>query len=501
MQLERIAVQLRRRTAWEALDLGHAMLRAWAGPAYRVWLAFYVPLGVFVLGVLSQWPTLAFFVFWWFKPVFDRLLLFAFSRALFGHTATVGEVWRALPGILRGPGLLSALTVRRFSMARSFNLPVWQLEGQSGAAARARFRVLGRRTSGHAVWLTFVGANLVTILGISLVMLVEFLAPIGTNGLFSWAEWMSGDVVPWKIFIVNVLWLVAETLVEPLYVASGFALYLNRRSDLEGWDIDIAFRRLAARQAAARSGALGGLVAAFLLAGCLFAAPPPVSAAEIAPARGTPKQVITEVLADPVFGRDTEEMRWVLKEKPDKEKKKDSKAPDSDWMKGFLRFIDFIGEIMRGVVWVIAALLAAGLIYLLIRYREYWLPQRRERPLPPEFLFGLDVRPQSLPDDVAAAARAALAAGRIEEALSLLYRGALVALLHRLEVEFRAGDTEDDCLRRVDRRLVGEANRYFRQLLDAWRLVAYGRQTPPLPALQGLCAEWPRYFGLGGEAK
>ncbi|MGE5386128.1 MAG: DUF4129 domain-containing protein [Betaproteobacteria bacterium] len=501
MELERIAVQLRRRTAWEALDLGHAMLRAWAGPAYRVWLAFYWPLGLLMLGVLSQWPTVAFFVFWWFKPVFDRILLFTFSRALFGHTATVGEVWRALPGILRGPGLLSALTVRRFSMARSFNLPVWQLEGQSGAAARSRFRVLGRRTSGHAIWLTFVGANLVTILGISLVMLVEFMAPVGTNGLFSWAEWASDDVVPWKIFIVNVLWLVAETLVEPLYVASGFALYLNRRSDLEGWDIDIAFRRLAARQTAARSASLVGLVVAFLFAGFLFVAPPPASAAEAAPAPGTPRQVIAEVLADPVFGRDTEEMRWVLKDKPGKEKKKDSAGPESGWMKGFLRFIEFIGEIMRGVVWIVAALLVAGLIYLLIRYREHWLPQRRERQAPPEFLFGLDVRPESLPDDVAAAAQAALAAGRIEEALSLLYRGALVALLHRLEVEFRAGDTENDCLARVDRRLDAEANGYFRQLLDAWRMVAYGRQHPSLPALQALCTGWGRYFGLSGGAR
>lgn len=497
MRLDRIALRLRRRTPWEALDLGHAMLRAWAGPAYRVWLAVYWPIGLLLMTLLSAWPTVAMIVLWWLKPAFDRVLLFAYSRALFGQTVTVRETWRALPALLKAPGLLSALTVRRFSLSRSFMLPVWQLEAQSGAAARARFRVLGRRTGGHAVWLTFVCANLVSILGISLMLLVEFLAPVGTEGLFTWSEWMSADVPAWKTIVANLLWMVAETLVEPFYVASGFALYLNRRSDLEGWDIDIAFRRLAARRPAG-VGALSAFFAAVLLGAGLLAAPDPAWAAPEAQAQSRPRQVIDEVLADPVFGREIEEMRWAPKEKPDEPKKPETKQPD--WIKSLLQLVEFIGEMMRGLVWVLAALLAAGLIYLLIRYHEHWLPRGRERPPPPDFLFGLDVRPQSLPADVAAAARAALAAGRIEEALSLLYRGALVALIHRLQVDFKAGDTENDCLQRVDRRLEPDANAYFRQLLDGWRQVAYGRSIPPAPALEGLCAGWERHFAAGGGA-
>jgi hypothetical protein len=30
---------------------------------------------------------------------------------------------------------------------------------------------------------------------------------------------------------------------EPFYVAGGFALYLNRRAELEAWDIEQEFRR------------------------------------------------------------------------------------------------------------------------------------------------------------------------------------------------------------------------------------------------------------------
>jgi uncharacterized membrane protein len=36
------------------------------------------------------------------------------------------------------------------------------------------------------------------------------------------------------------------SIIEPLYVAAGFALYLNRRTHLEGWDIELIFRRIAA---------------------------------------------------------------------------------------------------------------------------------------------------------------------------------------------------------------------------------------------------------------
>ena len=34
---------------------------------------------------------------------------------------------------------------------------------------------------------------------------------------------------------------------EPFYLASGFALYLNSRTNQEGWDIELRFRELAAR--------------------------------------------------------------------------------------------------------------------------------------------------------------------------------------------------------------------------------------------------------------
>jgi len=500
VQLERIAVRLRRRTPWEALDLGHAMLRAWAVPAYRAWLGTYWVTGLVLLAIFHARQEIALLVLWWLKPLFDRILLFTFSRSLFRAPTPFREVLSALPRLIGKTGLLSALTLRRFSMARSFLLPVWQLEEQHGKAARARFQVLSRRIRGNAVWLTFVCVNLNTVLGFSLIMVVEALRPQGMGEAFSFAHWFGDDLAPGQAFLGSLLVMVAESLVEPFYVASGFALYLHRRSELEGWDMELAFRRLADRGApTGRTRAAAGLTAAALLAIGLALAPGPAEA-EATPSppheASRPKQTIDRILADPVFGQKTEKPTWRWRQ--DKE---DSPGKAPDWMKGLLGFMEFSSQILRALAWIGLVLLAAWLIHLVILYRERRLGGKALPAAPPEFLFGLDLRPDSLPADIPGAARAALAAGQIDKAMGFLYRGALAALIHRQQVEFQPGDTESDCRHRLRGRLEAAAGRYFDRLLSAWQDTAYARRPPPLPELEGLCRDWAGFFGPSSPGK
>ena len=67
-------------------------------------------------------------MFWWLKPLCDRVPLYILSRELFGQTTTVKDAVRAVPQLWRG-WLAQALIFYRLDFARSFNLPVWQLEG------------------------------------------------------------------------------------------------------------------------------------------------------------------------------------------------------------------------------------------------------------------------------------------------------------------------------------------------------------------------------------
>src|SRR5260370_1175996 len=64
----------------------------------------------------------------------------------------------------------------------------------------------------------------------------------------------------------------------------------------------------------------------------------------------------------------------------------------------------------------------------------------------PASLFGMELAPEKLPSDVAAAALALARAGKVREALGLLYRGALSDLVHRRSVELLASHTEAEAL-------------------------------------------------------
>lgn len=520
MRLDQLQLTLRRRSPWEALDLGLVMLRQWRGPVYRVWLASFVSFSLVLTGLLWQWPWLTMLIVWWLKPLFDRLLLKVFAEASFGAAPSVRDVWRALPGLLRHSGLIAGLTYRRFSVHRSFDLPVWQLEGQRGKAARARLRVLGRKTSGHAFWLTFVCAHIVVIFQLGLISMLDIMTPSDGLHAMSWADLVAGDLPEWAVYAYTLAWIAAESIVEPFFVAAGFSLYLNRRSELEGWDIEVAFRRMSARLVdEGRSGGQAisrvAMIAATTLSLALLSVQPgtaqadpsdsaadeasPVSVASAPAARpdGKIKQVAERVLADPVFGRKIEETTWRMR--------RQEAAPDESgppwWAEYLLKMAGYLATGVRGIIYLLLGLALVALLVLIYRNRHRFITGGRAGPPSvPEALFGLDLRPASLPDDIAAAALAELERGQVVVALSLLYRGALIRLIRHQHIEFRDGDTEDTCLRRASGRIDAQAAAYFAALLDAWKRAAYAETPPDAASTRDLCVNWRRHFGEQGAA-
>lgn len=239
VDVNQIAVAIRPRNHWEAIDLGFRLARQhWRG-LYGVSLAFYLPVvGIIFLlfGAESMWSLV---VLRWLKPLFDRVPLIVLSRAVFSSAPGIKEALRALPAAMRN-GLFSSLVWRRFDPSRSFTLPVWQLEGLRGKQFAQRLRTVKKRTTA-ANWLTFVCVALEAIAMLAFFMTLIFMVPeqLGVDWLDVEQDWF------WILF--NILHALAMALVGPLYVAGGFTLYLNRRTILEGWDIEIAFRRMAPR--------------------------------------------------------------------------------------------------------------------------------------------------------------------------------------------------------------------------------------------------------------
>jgi len=245
----------------------------------------------------------------------------------------------------------------------------------------------------------------------------------------------------------------AVLLLEPFYVAAGFGLYLNRRTLLEGWDIEVALRRIAERHAAV-------LV---LCLSCIFAFPVDSHAQQ-----KIPGEEIKEVLKAKEFGYEREAMRWQSRN-PDQPREKSQDDPKALWGIGYA-----LARAAEVLLWGIAIAAALYALWYLARM----LPRGREpapEPYrPPPALFGMALAPETLPPDVAAAAVALAREGKLREALSLLYRGALSNLVHKRGVQLLPGHTEAEVLSLSGR----EIRSYLETLVAAWRLCAYARRNP-----------------------
>ncbi|PAS97796.1 MAG: DUF4129 domain-containing protein, partial [Candidatus Dactylopiibacterium carminicum] len=115
--------------------------------------------------------------------------------------------------------------------------------------------------------------------------------------------------------------------------------------------------------------------------------------------------------------------------------------------------------------------------------------------LPLAVLAGFDIRPESLPDDPAAAALLLAGRGDLRAALGLLFRSSLSRLAHDEGVRFAAGDTEGDCLVRVHRQARAHAP-YLARLLGCWQRLAYAHQSVDIGEISQLCEQWREQFSV-----
>jgi hypothetical protein len=491
VQPERIQVAVRPRGGWEAVDLGFRMARHWWRPIFAAWCALVFPVAIVLNVALVEHLWLAALILWWLKPAFDRIPLYVLSEALFGHVPTVRETLGALPTALR-PGLLRSLSVMRPSPLRSFTLPVMQLEGLRGSARRERARLLIGRDSSVGLGLIFACASfewLVAVMG--LLSLVWFLLPeamrIGFDTILG--SLLFGGGTTWQSLLRNGILLLAMTAIEPFYVAGGFSLYINRRVYLEGWDIDLVFRKLVRRAAAEHRPSRGsGAVAGFVLLALLAATPvraeePGIHTSCAASRAEDAKPCIELILRHPDFSSVEEVEIWV----PKLDVESNEVETGSDFSLGIG---GLFAALFETLVWVLLAVAVIVLIAFALRRIS---PQARSRPAerePPEVLFGLDVRRESLPDDVIAAARGRWAEGDAIGALSLLYRAALVYLVSARGLEVSASATEGECTKLARRAVEAPLSEAFDSLTNAWLYCAYGERPPEADAFAELCESW-----------
>jgi hypothetical protein len=156
-----------------------------------------------------------------------------------------------------------------------------------------------------------------------------------------------------------------------------------------------------------------------------------------------------------------------------------------EWLTGLFSWLASAGRLL---LWVAGGLLVIVLIAYLTRFLSSRDSQlRRDRHVAPTHVGDLDIRPESLPDDIGAAAWTLWERGEQRAALSLLYRGLLSRLAHAHAVPIRDSSTEGECLALAQRHLSEQRSRYAAQLIRVWQRAVYGGLDPDAPTVRELC--------------
>jgi len=319
---------------------------------------------------------------------------------------------------------------------------------------------------------------------------------------------------------VNLLFWLAASVMGPFHVGAGFGLYLNRRTQMEAWDVEISFRRLRERLQHAMP---------LLLLMALFALPvaqvpvhaqqahtqDDVAAAdeeqaeqatddEEAPPAIDPddtpagifgdapvdtagfRQAVQRAYEDPLQRPTRTVNEWELRKKDDdeaakrKERERLKREADEQSAKqmsgGAAKIAAMVAE------WGLWLLLGIVVVALLLTARRWspWLSGSARRKAPAAAAVHEDsiVLPEVVPPDVATRARALWARGMPRQALALLYRASVGTVVERTGVALPPGATEAQVLR-ASRRMSDARDRdLFAAIVRMWQYAAYGNRLP-----------------------
>jgi len=496
MKLDDITTHIRLRTPWEAADLGFAMVQNnWRGifPAWTL-LLFSLSLIVWLL-MPSTYAGYIPILLWWLKPVYDRVLLHIYSRQMFSQPLSTADIFSALPGLIWNTGLLGALTWRRFSASRGFNLPIWQLEQLRGKPHKERQNLLHLQAHSYAVWLTVACLHLEYTVIFSLYALILFFDPterVWDYLVSAFVENLDVEVQYWGSLIYTVLSTLTVWLVEPFYMAASFSLYLNRRTQLEAWDIELTFRSLGDRLHGLTQHAFGIALAVILALSVL--PPAPVFAGEQAeqeyladetlPPEDSAEQIEAIMQLD-AFSQVRTVKHWMPKEK-------DENKTDKNLFELSESVQVLFASIMKGMLWIaVIVLLVLAFVYrrqILAMLKP--LQRKAVKQPPPDILFGMDIRPESLPDDIAAVCRRLWDTDQQRDALSLLYRAALMRLTRHDHIQVQDSHTEGDILQLARPHLAGQRIAWLTAVTRAWQEIAYAHRIPPDERIYPLFDDW-----------
>ena len=509
MELEKVTAEIRPRTQWEAIDLGVRLVSKHAVSLFKAWMSSVYLLAVLIFLLCYQSIFWGVFLVWWLKPVWEQVALHPLSRSLFGEHPTWRESALVLPGELRknkgfvvmglvltalgwwshsdpsegsDPASRTAfatlywlvvigLLFYRSGLTRSLVLPIRYLEGFEGSRFKSRLQTLSYRSSGAATGLMLTCLLMEWLVFVSQIWFLFNMIPegVGINDSLivqGFTEWEFELIPDWVWYLFAFFYLNAMSIVAWFYTGAGFGLYVNTRIWTEGWDIELKFKGLARRLGLLTFGAL-------LLAGSEVRA----------------NEKARQILDEEDFKVET---RGVYEVKGKKDRGSSDPGSGSEWESGSGGVFSGAGA---AIFWIILGLTVVAVVWVVVMNLHLFRGNKElattDKLKKVTTVAGMNVEPEKLPAHLVQTARQFWEEGRKKEALGLLYRGAISALVTGQIVEIEESDTEMDCLRRVTG--AGEVAHasYFQVLTEAWISEAYARRTPDDKTVNVLCGNWP----------
>jgi hypothetical protein len=230
--------------------------------------------------------------------------------------------------------------------------------------------------------------------------------------------------------------------------------------------------------------------AAALLTALTLTAPAAGQSSETAIDRPTDVEIaraLDQVKADPNLAteRTIRTLHWKGSQVPDRR----TRLPA--WLLWLGEFFRWVNQSARVLMWIVLIGLGAWLVVYLVRlFGGQRMLGGSGGFVPPTHVRDLDIRPETLPAEIGAAARALWDRGEHRAALALLYRGMLSRLAHVHRVPIRDSSTEGDCLSMAARHLSQQKRDYTIVLVRAWQRFVYGAEDVETSTVHALCHDF-----------
>jgi hypothetical protein len=305
---------------------------------------------------------------------------------------------------------------------------------------------------------------------------------------------------------IFIAYCVNYMLVESLYAAMGFGVYINSRVETEGWDLQLLFQQFekaGTGENSSFSGAPGVLHSNKILLSlilCLFLfSQVPANAEDFSvspageeeteesieepmeffpepflPDEAIPREALDEVLASPDFGYS--KPGWSIRVKDGKEPELNTRETSEDLLAEFEKIKKFLGFALRIFVCLAIGGFAAFVLYRLYRRRDGFDSGKGRGKGRVNYRNPL-FSPES-PEALFNKAAEFFASGNIREAWAACLKGSIAAYSQYGDISFPSGATEYGCLALVRSSYSGDAGG-FGELVTNWIYLAYAGRNPP----------------------